>query len=1285
MKKFTNLYSAPKTLRFELIPIGKTKENLENSDLISQDEHRAESYKKVKKIIDRYHKQFIENVLSNTELIYKKEGNFDSLEEYFQLYIIDKKTDNDKKKLENIQDKLRKQIIKAFKDNDLFKRIDKKELIREDILSIIEPEEKSIVEEFSDFTTYFTGFHENRKNMYSEEKKSTSIAYRLIHENLPKFVDNIFSFIKISKTSVANYLQILYSEMEDALKEKDDSLDVSDIEEMFRLDYYNSVLTQKKIDLYNSIIGGMTKKDGTQIKGINNYVKEYNDQIKPNETKLPKLKPLFKQILSDRERISWLPEEFDSDQELLESVRDFYNELINNNVIIKIREILLNIEDYNIDEIYIPNSSTLTDVSQKLFGDWARIKNFIVEDIKKCNPIKKTEKEYNYENRINGIFKKNDGFSIYYLNSLLSEGENIISYITSFGNLNNKDKLNIFQEIENTYSSVQTLLNEEYPNDKKLSQDLQNVNNLKCFLDKLLQLQHFVKPFLEIENQSKKDERFYSELSILMEEFNLIIPLYNKVRNHMTRKPYSTEKFKLTFNIKGNFLGGWVDSKTAKSDNGTQYGGYLFRKKNSIGEFDYYLGVSSNTKLFRKIEGASGQYERLDYYQPKSQTVYGNSYVGENGYESDKKDLMNSIVSYINTIDDMSIRQQVVNKDTPSAMIIVLKELSPQLYQGLLEDPNFSKVNRMVTDNLHQTILSMSRIPRSKDYKNVKFSLFTEPQQVIEDICKDKVFGYFTVDDKEISDAMESTSKPFLLFKISNKDLSFAEKFEKGLRKSRGKDNLHTMYFKYLMRGCQSVLDIGSGEVFFRKASINANITHPANKAIKNKNKDNEKKESCFDYDLIKDKRYTVDKFSFHLSIIQNYQSPSKYDVNAMAREYIRNNPDIYIIGIDRGERHLLYVSVINSKGQIVEQIDMNEMKNEYKSTNYHWLLEQRSDKLKQDRQSWKTIEGIKDLKHGYLSLVIHKIVTLIMKYKAIVVLEDLNPGFKRGRQKVESSVYQQFEKALIDKLNYLVDKQKDVNEHGGLLKGLQLTNKFTSFKDMGNQNGFLFYIPAWNTSKIDPVTGFVDLLHPKYESVEKSREFFNKFKEIKYNNEKGWYEFVLDYNDFTTKAEGTRTDWTLCTHGTRIKTFSNKEKNSSWDCVEVDLTKDLNSLFNKYSIPLTNDMKDDIVRQTDTQFFKDLTKLLALTLQMRNSVTDTDIDYLISPVANEDGVFYDSRTCEEDLPKNADANGAYNIARKGLWCAKQIQETSESDKINLAISNKEWLRFVQTKPYLND
>ena len=262
MKAFTNLYQVAKTLRFELIPDERTKEFLEHSKLIDKDEHRAESYVAVKGIIDRYHKAFIERVLSELKLQYAKEDKLNSLEEVYSLYMKTQKSDADKKMLEQVQSNLRKQIANALTKDNQYKRMSGKELIREDLFKITTPEERTLVEEFADFTTYFSGFYENRKNMYSAEAQSTAISYRLINENLPKFIDNIATFHKILNSPVAEQLPTLYKEMEEYLN-------VNSIEEMFMLDYYDVVLTQTQIEVYNGVIGGRTTDDGQKIQGIN--------------------------------------------------------------------------------------------------------------------------------------------------------------------------------------------------------------------------------------------------------------------------------------------------------------------------------------------------------------------------------------------------------------------------------------------------------------------------------------------------------------------------------------------------------------------------------------------------------------------------------------------------------------------------------------------------------------------------------------------------------------------------------------------------------------------------------------------------------------------------------------------------------------------------------------------------------------------------------------------------------------------------------------------------------
>ena len=415
-----------------------------------------------------------------------------------------------------------------------------------------------------------------------------------------------------------------------------------------------------------------------------------------------------------------------------------------------------------------------------------------------------------------------------------------------------------------------------------------------------------------------------------------------------------------------------------------------------------------------------------------------------------------------------------------------------------------------------------------------------------------------------------------------------------------------------------------------------------------------------------------------------NYNAEKKNDINPLVNAYLKMSKATHIIGIDRGERHLLYLSLIDLKGNIVEQYSLNEIVNEYNGntyrTNYHDLLDVKEKQRDEARRSWQTIETIKELKEGYMSQVIHKIAQLMVKYNAIVVLEDLNKGFMRGRQKVEKQVYQKFEKMLIDKLNYLVDKKVDTEAKGGVLNAYQLTNRFESFQKLGKQSGFLFYIPAWKTSKMDPTTGFVNLFDTRYENMEKSKMFFGRFDSIRYNSSKDWFEFAFDYDNFTTKAEGTKTKWTLYTWGSRIETKRDPKQNNSFVSEEFDLTSRFKALFAEYHINLNGNLMEQICSQGDAVFFKGMHHLLHLTLQMRNSIAGKETDYLISPVMNTNGEFYDSRKCGKRLPENADANGAYNIARKGMWIIEKINNTGDDElsRINLAISNKEWLRYAQ-------
>lgn len=173
---FTNLYPLSKTLRFRLIPIGKTLKHFIESGILEEDQHRAESYVKVKAIIDSYHRAYIDKSLSGFELPLESTGNFNSLEEYYMYHSIRNKTEEIQNLLSKIKTNLRKLIASQLTKNETYKRIDKKELIQNDLIDFVKNENDAnekiaLISEFRYFTVYFKGFHENRKNMYSDEEK----------------------------------------------------------------------------------------------------------------------------------------------------------------------------------------------------------------------------------------------------------------------------------------------------------------------------------------------------------------------------------------------------------------------------------------------------------------------------------------------------------------------------------------------------------------------------------------------------------------------------------------------------------------------------------------------------------------------------------------------------------------------------------------------------------------------------------------------------------------------------------------------------------------------------------------------------------------------------------------------------------------------------------------------------------------------------------------------------------------------------------------------------------
>lgn len=1211
---FTHLYPLAKTLRFELKPQGKTKENIEKINFISDDEQRARDYQEAKIIIDEYHKSFMKKNLKKVKLPIKDLCTFQ------ELYMNAKK---DEKKFEDIQKKLRGEIDKIFKSDKLYESLFSKELIKNVLVKFLAKnvEKKHVIEKFESWTTYFTGFHENRKNMYTQEAKSTAIGFRLIHENLPKFLNNIKAFERV-KDTLADQIQTLEKELK-----------INNIEPYFTLKFYEKCLTQSGIDFYNLILGGKSE-DNVKIKGLNEYINLHNQPLSKKEDKLPKFTMLFKQILTDRVAISWLPKQIEDDQMLLKAIHDFYTE--NEELFSeKIKNLFLDIKTYDLEKIFIKNDFALTELSKQLYGDWELIKIKINELAQKELPIKKNESDEKYQERKKKYIEKQYAYvsiaqlNQWFKNATLKESQDVEKPVQKVEDFfaSSLPYTNILQAYEN----IKNLVSTPYPENQKLVQNEDHVELIKKFLDCVKNLQRFMKT-LEAD-VGDKEVRFYADFDNNMAELKNFNKLYDAIRNYLTKKPYSLEKFKLNFG-QSTLANGWDVNKEHERLS------VILHKQGH-----YFLAIMNkkHNQIFKKVQVAKADeiyYEKMEYkLLPGPSKMLPKVFLSETGiktFKPSKKILEN----YENKT---HIKGDTFNLEDCHALIDFFKE----------------------------------SIEKHVDWKHFNFQFKnTESYEDISDFYREVESQGYKIAFKKIPanyiDACVENGEMYL-FEIYNKDFS---------EKSTGTPNMHTLYWRALFEE-ENLKNVvyklnGEAELFYRRGSIKKQITHPAHQVIQNKNQDNPKKSSTFEYDLIKDKRFTEDKFQFHVSITLNFKSQGHKVINNKAIETLQKANDVHVIGIDRGERHLLYISLINGKGDIVKQFSCNTVENEKQKVDYHHLLDMKEKQRQEARVNWGAIEKIKELKEGYLSQVIHQITQLMIEYNAIVVLEDLNAGFKRGRFKFEKQVYQKFEKMLIEKLNYYVDK-KQKEGVGSLYNALQLTNKFESFQKLGKQSGFLFYVRAWNTSKIDPVTGFVNFFtddkHLKYESEEKAKTQLNYFDTIRYNTQKEYFEFQA--KDKNEKS------WTICTYGNRILTRRSKDKNNQFTSEVIKLTTQFKKLFetNQIEYQSGDNIKEQLLQQTNKKFFETLLWLIRLTVQLRN--TDKDNDYLISPIADKKGCFFDSSHAPVHLPQDADANGAYHIARKGLMVLNKIKaafQSSVEDKIDLFISDTDFLEEMQNK-----
>ncbi len=1248
---FSQLYSLPKTLRFELKPIGKTRKNIEKANPgFIRDREIKEAYQILKPVFDLLHEEFITNSLESPEA---KKLN---IKPYFEIYK-KMRTEQDKgsknklrKEIEKIEKDLRKYFEKIYeaegdhlkkvagcdnKNKEILKERGFKVLTEDGILKYIKLkflENKNNLNEidklnlktvrgkivtrsdlekalgtsqekgvFEGFFTYLNGFNQNRENYYSTEEKSTAVANRVIADNLPRFIDNLLSFEKYKN-------EIL--EADTFLKEKGIDLsaknrDGNEIKlhkvkaEFFNLNYFANCLSSSEIEEYNLEIGN-----------FNNLINRYNQQ-RLSETgyqKIPKLKILYKQIGCGQRKDFIL--NIKDDNELGGILSDikikgkiFFTEVN------KLFEIISNLDNFN--GVYW-NDRALNTISGKYFSNWSALKELLKDA--KIFKADKNDIKIPLATELSDLFEVLDN--------------NNLEFKKNFKENNELKQKIIKKKITNSSKLLEMILIDVKENQKlfdKLKKDLpeknfkkdKNAQKIKNWLDTLLSTNQIIK-FFKVRENKISGSPLNTEVSEFLDKILFIdnpVDKYDLIRNYLTKKPTEElNKLKLNFNT-STLAKGWDVNKEIENQC------LIIR---DIGK-NYLLILTEKSKKFFGKKAEFEEVRDTEFYQKMNYKLLP----GPNKMLPKVLLPKSNRYEFGATDDILKIYDEGgFKKNEASFTKEKLYKIIDFYKQGLKVYPN--------KDNSWQDLFNFN-FKNTKDYNDIS--------EFYSDV---EIQGYkldWSNCSKKLIDDLVEKGEAYL-FEIRNKDNNL-----KDGKVKTGKQNLHTIYWNAVFSDINNKPKLNGGaEIFYRPKVENIS-------EMKNKDKNGK---------IIgaSKKRFETEKFLFHCPITLNFGCKiSKFnkEINEMM---IANSKQVRFLGIDRGERHLVYYSLIDREGEIIEQGSFNEINGK----NYAELLEDKAQQRDEARKNWKTIGTIKEIKDGYISQVVRKIVDLAVSNNAFIVLEDLNIGFKRGRQKIEKSVYQKLELALVKKLNFLVDKNSKDGELLSVHKALQLTPLVQNFQDIGKQCGIMLYVRANYTSQTDPITGWRRKIYFNSTSQENlKKEIIKKFSKIGFDGK----DYYFEYQD-----EDTKKTWRLWSgkDGKALSRFKNIREGESWTIKEVNLVKNLEEVFGKHK-----NNSDDLITKITNENVNKIREAIDLIQQIRNTgVGNKDNDFIQSPVRDKNGQHFDSR--KNDQIPNGDANGAYNIARKGILVfVKPGGIIDKPDKPDLYIKDQDWDKWLQS------
>lgn len=1193
MEEFKNLFSSKKTIQMELKPIGNTqllidnyknnKEHKNKGYSISYDAIRYKQMPTIKKILDDWHRSIINKWLGVSNITHTDISNaYD-----YYLKLKDKELTS-KEYIDTIIQPLAKKMtsnlalissvnIPKLSYTKLFDGVIQEFIVNNSDYKGNKEEYYNIAESYKGYAGYFDNYKKSRINLYTPELKANSICYRLFMDNMVNFFDNYILLKKIKE----NYAD-LYSE-------------ISELEQYFVPEMYTLCFTQEQIDKYNYIIGHSNEENDEKC--LNMIISEYKQKNRLSNKDLPLMTKLKKQILSEAESSVKIFEIKDN-EELVEITKKTYE--TSKSISVKLSELMVKNFTCELASDYIVDKKNFTDISYSVFNNWQFLNNAINSHIqsltKKLQTLQKKEQKA-LKKEIE-TFEKKQSFSLEEINSLMREYITIED-IEEFSSYSVKDIYNFFRfkadellrEVETNWLSTQ----KELKNFNK-----KNIDKLKTFYDSTLELNRVYKTLLndDITNEVAK------ELRVILEEYREVIKNYNLCRNYITKKPYSKEKFPLSFGS-SYFGNGWDSDKVSErlcnilKKDGLYYVGIVDISSNESRKcLDNLPECTSDNKYYEIM-----YYKQLtDSYKQLPRALFAKT----------NKDLVKPSLRLYQIRDGKLYTKSANDKEALTEWINACK--------NLLENHPSWKNYTFTFKN-------------SEDYTDVNDFYTDVDNQAF-------ILKFKKVSADKIDTLVEQRS--LYLFQIYSNDFT-----ECNLKKENNNDSIYTRYLKSLFSE-ENIENIKNGKpynklnggfkVFYREASIPLVETHPANIPIENKNPNKENKIALYKYSIYKDKRFASDKIICHMACTFNSGTKTSCNtikaINQMTNKKILENKGTNVLSVMRTSKNLLYYVVVNPKGEILEKGSLDKINN----FDYDKLIKRKLNEYIENNRNWKTLGSIDSIKEGYLDVAIGEIIRIRDKYNAVISIEDVR--YSNNNKGINKKIYGSFEFKLLNKLSYCCSKHE--NAYGTFDTPIQLAYPINALNDVFFQNGHIFLM---NTAYLTmcPSTNFLfhfysDLV---YKNREKAITTLNSFSKFGFDEELKKIVVEFTYKDLGSSVEDD-SYWTLELGGewnVYNSTLKKYEKR--------DLTEELLFILSESSIDYTDKQYkfDDI----SVNNLKNLFEILRLCFKMQDLENET--------ICFRNTILKKNKEVVAPMIISDIERKAYNLALKTLFSLSNISE----------------------------